>query len=94
MTGHRSALPPHAFSNRPSPTTRACKTLCYNITLAGRGGQCGLCPQHARVNLWAMWATKNKLPTLPTACGRRRGGGQSVGHVGSVGIPTKVAGAR
>jgi hypothetical protein len=52
------------------PTTRACQVLRYNITLAWRGGQCGHSPQHARVNLWAMWATKNKLPTLPTACGR------------------------
>ena len=41
MTGHRSALPPHAFSNRPSPTTRAILALRYNIT-----------GKRAR---WAMW---------------------------------------
>ena len=47
MTGHRSALPPRYFITlHHQPTTRAILVLCYYITLAWRGGQCGLCPQH------------------------------------------------
>ena len=40
------------------PTTRAILVLRYNITLAWRGGLCGLCPQHAAMTLWVMWAMR------------------------------------